>query len=109
MSRLPSFPLEPHRRRACLHAELLEQVLHGFLHRAAADAEDRSDLAVAFAFADPVQDLAFAPGEPRGWRRRGGVRLLLEQEDRGGGAALGTPNDQTRAIATKLGRRSHRA
>ena len=45
--------------------ELLENVLHVFLHGARAAAENRSDLAVAFAGRDPFDDFELAFGQGR--------------------------------------------
>jgi hypothetical protein len=43
--------------------ELLQNMLHMFLHGAAAASENLSDLAVAFAGSDPFDDFEFALGK----------------------------------------------
>jgi hypothetical protein len=61
VSAIPAVLVPPNtNRRSRFEMEFLQNVLHVFLHRARAASENLSDLAVAFAGADPFRDFEFA-------------------------------------------------
>ena len=50
-------------RHARFHSQFLENMFHMFLHRAGADAQNRGDFLVCFAFANPVRHFLLPPAQ----------------------------------------------